>query len=153
MFVVSVWFGFRTRLYDGTYGAMDFAEAQTRSGHNSAGLPWFPPRFRVSPEMRSHDVYGFQGQVNFGGFGTREASNHPMAKLNEYVKTAEAAAILGISQNRLRGWTDAGKIRCHRNPANGYRLFAKRPGDVPAYRRGQRNQATSEDRPWIGANE
>ena len=48
-----------------------------------------------------------------------------MAKLSDYVKTAEAAAILGVSQNTLRAWSEAGKIPVHRNPANGYRLFLK----------------------------
>lgn len=48
-----------------------------------------------------------------------------MAKLSEYVKTAEAAEILGVSQNTLRTWASAGKIPVHRNPANGYRLFLK----------------------------
>jgi excisionase family DNA binding protein len=48
-----------------------------------------------------------------------------MAKLSHYVKTAEAAEILGVSQNTLRTWASAGKIPVHRNPANGYRLFRK----------------------------
>jgi excisionase family DNA binding protein len=48
-----------------------------------------------------------------------------MAKLSDYVKTAEAAEILGVSQNTLRTWASAGKIPVHRNPANGYRLFRK----------------------------
>jgi excisionase family DNA binding protein len=48
-----------------------------------------------------------------------------MAKLSGYVKTAEAAEILGVSQNTLRTWASAGKIPVHRNPANGYRLFRK----------------------------
>jgi len=76
-------------------------------------------------ELRFHDVRGFQGQVNSGGSEIQDTRDNPTAKLNEYVKTAEAAMILGISQNSLRGWTDAGKIRCHRNPANGYRLFKR----------------------------
>ena len=46
-----------------------------------------------------------------------------MIKLNEYVMIAEAASILGVSQNTLRTWTEAGKIPAYRNPANGYRLF------------------------------
>lgn len=54
-----------------------------------------------------------------------------MEKLNEYVKTAQAAAILGVSQNTLRAWSEAGKIPCHRNPANGYRLFRRR--DLEAF--------------------
>ena len=46
-----------------------------------------------------------------------------MTKLSDYVLTAEAAEILGVSQNTLRKWAGAGKISMHRNPANGYRLF------------------------------
>jgi excisionase family DNA binding protein len=48
-----------------------------------------------------------------------------MQKLSEYVKVAEAAEILGVSQNTLRTWAAAGKIAVHRNPANGYRLFRR----------------------------
>ena len=48
-----------------------------------------------------------------------------MTKLRDYVKTAEAADILGVSQNTLRAWAEAGKIPVHRNPANGYRLFKR----------------------------
>lgn len=48
-----------------------------------------------------------------------------MNKLNEYVLTAEAAEILGVSQNTLRTWAEDGKIVMHRNPANGYRLFRR----------------------------
>jgi excisionase family DNA binding protein len=52
-------------------------------------------------------------------------SNLQMAKLSEYVKVAEAAQVLGISQGTLRAWSEAGKIPMHRNPANGYRLFKR----------------------------
>ena len=45
--------------------------------------------------------------------------------LTEYVLTAEAAEVLGVSQNTLRAWAEAGKIPMHRNPANGYRLFRR----------------------------
>lgn len=48
-----------------------------------------------------------------------------MTKLTEYVKTAEAAEILGVAQNTLRKWAAAGAIPMHRNPANGYRLFKR----------------------------
>lgn len=48
-----------------------------------------------------------------------------MEKLNDYVLTAEAAEILGVSQNTLRTWAADGKIAMHRNPANGYRLFRR----------------------------
>ncbi len=48
-----------------------------------------------------------------------------MKKLSEYVKTAEAAEILGVAQNTLRKWAERGDIPMHRNPANGYRLFSR----------------------------
>ncbi|TWU04913.1 helix-turn-helix domain-containing protein [Stieleria varia] len=48
-----------------------------------------------------------------------------MTKLTDYVKTAEAAEILGVAQNTLRKWAARGEIRMHRNPANGYRLFRR----------------------------
>jgi excisionase family DNA binding protein len=47
------------------------------------------------------------------------------AKLREYVKVAEAAEILGVSQGTVRAWAEAGKIPMHKNPANGYRLFRR----------------------------
>ena len=53
-----------------------------------------------------------------------------MPKLNEYVKTAEAAEILGVAQNTLRKWAEAGRIPMHRNPANGYRLFLRKDLDA-----------------------
>jgi len=46
-------------------------------------------------------------------------------KLSEYVKVAEAAEILGVSQGTIRTWAEAGKIPMHKNPANGYRLFLR----------------------------
>lgn len=55
-------------------------------------------------------------------FGDRD---DPMRKLTDYVLTAEAAEILGVSQNTLRKWAEAGKVSMHRNPANGYRLFRR----------------------------
>lgn len=50
---------------------------------------------------------------------------HAMKKLNEYVKVAEAAEILGVSQNTVRSWAESGKLPVQRNPANGYRLFRR----------------------------
>jgi excisionase family DNA binding protein len=47
------------------------------------------------------------------------------AKVSEYVKVAEAARILGVSQGTVRVWAEAGKIPMHKNPANGYRLFLR----------------------------
>jgi excisionase family DNA binding protein len=49
-----------------------------------------------------------------------------MTKLTDYVKTAEAAEILGVAQNTLRKWAANGDIPVHRNPANGYRLFKRK---------------------------
>ena len=48
-----------------------------------------------------------------------------MTKLSEYVKVAEAAEILGVSQGTVRSWAENGKLQVHRNPANGYRLFRR----------------------------
>ena len=47
-------------------------------------------------------------------------------KLSDYVMVAEAAEILGVSQNTVRAWARDGKIPVHQNPANGYRLFRRR---------------------------
>lgn len=46
-----------------------------------------------------------------------------MLNLSDYLKTAEAATLLGVSQNTLRKWAANGELPVHRNPANGYRLF------------------------------
>lgn len=46
-------------------------------------------------------------------------------RLSEYVKVAEAAEILGVSQGTVRAWAETGKIPMHKNPANGYRLFKR----------------------------
>ena len=54
-----------------------------------------------------------------------------MAKLSDYVLTAEAAQILGVSVNTVRNWAKDGRIPHHRNPANGYRLFRLR--DLEAF--------------------
>ena len=54
-----------------------------------------------------------------------------MTKLDAYVKIAEAARTLGVSQNTLRLWAEAGKVPCRRNPANGYRLFRRK--DLEAF--------------------
>jgi hypothetical protein len=46
-----------------------------------------------------------------------------MTRLNKYVKIAEAAGILGVSQNTVRALGRSRQIPIRRNPANGYRLF------------------------------
>ena len=52
-----------------------------------------------------------------------------MTKLTDYVKTAEAAEFLGVSQNTLRKWAANGDVPMHRNPVNGYRLFKRKDLD------------------------
>jgi excisionase family DNA binding protein len=47
-------------------------------------------------------------------------------KLTEYLKTADAAEFLGVSQNTLRKWAAQGSIPMQRNPVNGYRLFRRK---------------------------
>ncbi|MDA7918242.1 helix-turn-helix domain-containing protein [Mariniblastus sp.] len=51
-------------------------------------------------------------------------------KLSDYLKTAEAAEFLGVSQNTLRTWGRRGKVPTHRTPINGYRLFRKQDLDA-----------------------
>jgi len=57
--------------------------------------------------------------------GVTEEAQKMKTKLSEYVKVAEAAEILGVSQGTLRNWSGAGKIPMHKNPVNGYRLFKR----------------------------
>jgi hypothetical protein len=40
-----------------------------------------------------------------------------------HVKTAQAAEILGVYQNRRRKWAADGALPIRRNTANGYQLF------------------------------
>ena len=67
-----------------------------------------------------------------------------MERLSEYVKIAEAARIVGVSQNTLRAWGEAGKIPMLRNPANGYRLFRRE--DLAAFLREIAQPATRKPR-------
>lgn len=46
-------------------------------------------------------------------------------RLDEYLRIAEAAEYLGISQNTLRKWADEGRIAVRVNPANNYRIFRR----------------------------
>ena len=52
-------------------------------------------------------------------------------KLDQYLRIAKAAKMLGVSQNTLRSWADSGRIAVHVNPVNGYRLF--KPEDIKAF--------------------
>jgi len=43
----------------------------------------------------------------------------------DYLRVGEAAALLGVSPGTLRNWGRTGKVREHRHPVNGYRLFLR----------------------------
>jgi len=46
----------------------------------------------------------------------------------DYLRIKEAARLLGVSEGTLRNWGRLGKIKTHRHPINGYRLFKR--GDL-----------------------
>lgn len=48
-----------------------------------------------------------------------------MEKLNDYLKVAEAAEFLGVSQTTIRKYAGKGIIPVHIHPGNGYRLFKR----------------------------
>lgn len=52
------------------------------------------------------------------------------SKVHEYMAVNQAAEYLGVCANTLRSWGATGKIKEHRNPMNGYRLYA--PEDLDA---------------------
>jgi excisionase family DNA binding protein len=45
--------------------------------------------------------------------------------LADYLTVSEAAAWLGVSAATLRNWDRAGKLKSHRHPLNGYRLYRR----------------------------
>ena len=49
-----------------------------------------------------------------------------MENLQNYIMVREAAQFLGVSTGTLRNWEKSGKIKTHRNPVNGYRLYKKK---------------------------
>jgi len=49
-----------------------------------------------------------------------------MPNFADFLKVGEAAELLGVSASTIRNWEREGKLRAHRNPFNGYRLFDKR---------------------------
>lgn len=54
--------------------------------------------------------------------GVTKHSNEP-----ELLTIKAAAQVLGVSEQTLRRWDKAGKLRAKRHPMNGYRLY---PRDV-----------------------
>ena len=43
----------------------------------------------------------------------------------ELITIKKAAELLGVSQQTLRRWDNAGKLQARRHPINGYRLYAE----------------------------
>jgi excisionase family DNA binding protein len=43
--------------------------------------------------------------------------------LAQYLTVGEAAERLGVSRATLRNWDRTGKLKPHRHPVNGYRLY------------------------------
>ena len=44
---------------------------------------------------------------------------------NELLTIKAAAEVLGVSEQTLRRWDKAGKLRARRHPLNGYRLYPR----------------------------
>ena len=44
---------------------------------------------------------------------------------SEYLTVGGAAATLGVSRSTLRNWDKAGKLKAHRHPMNGYRIYRR----------------------------
>jgi excisionase family DNA binding protein len=47
------------------------------------------------------------------------------AQSSELLTIKAAAELLGVSEQTLRRWDDAGKLRAKRHPMNGYRLYPR----------------------------
>ena len=45
--------------------------------------------------------------------------------LADYLTVSEAAERLGVSSGTLRNWDRTGRLKAHRNPLNGYRLYLR----------------------------
>lgn len=47
------------------------------------------------------------------------------AQRSELLTIKAAAELLGVSEQTLRRWDEAGKLRARRHPMNGYRLYPR----------------------------
>ena len=47
------------------------------------------------------------------------------AQSSDLLTIKAAAELLGVSEQTLRRWDDAGKLRAKRHPINGYRLYPR----------------------------
>jgi len=64
-----------------------------------------------------------------------------MANLKQYLRVGEAAEFLGVSPSTVRNWERSGKLRAHKLPQNGYRLFLK--ADLEAVLRDVKDSGTA----------
>lgn len=46
-------------------------------------------------------------------------------RLDGYLTVKDAARVLGVSAETLRNWDRANKLKPHRHPLNGYRLYRR----------------------------
>jgi excisionase family DNA binding protein len=49
----------------------------------------------------------------------------PRSGSSEILTIKAAAELLGVSEQTLRRWDNAGKLRARRHPMNGYRLYPR----------------------------
>ena len=110
--------------------------ASARTAHNPLGLRTVGTiiPIQLPRTCGSVAISGVQALVAYGGRRKPSGGDEQaVAKLTDYVMTAEAAEILGVAQNTIRKWAAQGKIPMYRNPANGYRLFKR--GDLEKFLR------------------
>jgi excisionase family DNA binding protein len=54
------------------------------------------------------------------------SANRNRDLVREYMTVGEAARFLGVTATTLRNWDRSGKLKAHRHPINGYRLYKTR---------------------------
>jgi excisionase family DNA binding protein len=78
-----------------------------------------PPALQSTPIAGSTDL---QSVARFDSVVRWEKVDN---NLRDYLRISEAARLLGVSQATLRNWGRQGKLKTHRHPINGYRLFKR----------------------------
>lgn len=48
-----------------------------------------------------------------------------MNKISDYINIKEAAELMGVSENTLRNWHNAGKLKAYKSPLSKYRMYKK----------------------------
>lgn len=51
--------------------------------------------------------------------------NLKMKNFTDYLTINQASKLLGVSTSTLRNWDVTSKLKAHRHPINGYRLYIK----------------------------